>query len=265
MCAGPVPATATGAAPPATNLTEPAALLKLKAAIDPDVMRLISWREVDGDTHCKWEGVVCNAAGSVVGLTFKGCDAADCNEALTGTLPTYGEVFHGLPALRKVSIPSNKLTGTLPADWWQLPLKEILLPYNELSGSLPPEWSKLAKSLEKLDLGFNKLDGPLPASWGALAKLQFLWIGGNTFRGTLPPEWGGMVSVQRLWLGPNRKISGTVPDSYACWTKFNSYALYQTGLTGCLPRAWYSSTVQAFSSNDTAPKWEGTTITNCRS
>ena len=247
---------------------EQAALLAFKAAIDPGDWVLKSWEP--GQPHCKgWKGVECER-GRVASISLNG----PCHEAgvpctgppLKGTLPSATGPLASLTALRRIGLDENDLVGTLPADWYLLSsMADIQLNNNRLNGTLPPAWGRI-RSVSGVNLGWNALSGPLPKEWGAMSKLAGLWLGWNQFEGTLPPEWGGMVALGRLWLGPNPGIRGTVPASYAKWKNLNSAALWRTGLTGCLPAAWYKGNMfyPSPSSDWHGDVWEGTTIVNCQ-
>jgi hypothetical protein len=95
-----------------------------------------------------------------------------------------------------MSLWTNRLTGTLPASWANLPksLDSLWLAYNRLTGTLPEAWARLT-GLQMFDLRGNKLTGTLPPSWGNLTTLGYMGLAGNVgLTGTIPCTWSSMGS-----------------------------------------------------------------------
>ncbi|KAG2451339.1 hypothetical protein HYH02_003943 [Chlamydomonas schloesseri] len=143
-----------------------------------------------------------------------------------------------LPALQKLDLSYNNITGTLPwglGSWTNM--RQLLLRSNRFSGTLPDEPGGLVTSntctncsrltLQVVDLSFNDLEGPLPAGWVPLAALTGLYLQRNRFSGTLPAAWGSNWSVPTGGVGPglvslqlsSNTLTGTVPTS---WTRFTT-------------------------------------------
>ena len=87
---------------------------------------------------------------------------------IPGSLPP--QLFEGLPNLVVLSLASNQLTGTLPAELSSLSsLRFLDLSNNSLHGTIPQSaWAPLLANLESLDLSDNHLRGLLPASVAAV-------------------------------------------------------------------------------------------------
>jgi Leucine-rich repeat (LRR) protein len=88
-------------------------------------------------------------------------------------------------ALHVYALNANRLTGSLPADWFDVnsQLRHLSLSDNSgLSGAVPA--LRTATSLLSLSLSGCGLSGSLPASWSQLTLLQSLDVSGNAL--TLP-------------------------------------------------------------------------------
>eukprot|EP00877_Chromochloris_zofingiensis_P009579 jgi/Chrzof1/4875/Cz15g02150.t1 len=211
----PPPATAKPSPPPAAGATaQQQALLKLKAAVDPQSKSkwLNSWKQ--GSDYCtSWSGVFCDEGTKDVTSIIGGAVGLD------GTLPP-ADVLKPLQKLQEIILPANKLKGTLPASWGQLTgLTQLWLSNNTLAGSLPQEWSKLT-NLKQMWLATNGLTGQVPKSWGSLTQLRQWSIYNNPqLGGCLPAAWKGKVKYY-----PGNKDSPTEDIKLAlAGTKIKGY------------------------------------------
>ena len=95
----------------------------------------------------------------------------------------YGKNFG---EMRSIDLSSNKLTGEIPAEIFNLTeLKALNLAGNMLKGLIPQEIGCL-QQLESLDLSSNQLFGSIPASIADLNFLSFLNLSYNKLSGRIP-------------------------------------------------------------------------------
>ncbi len=140
-----------------------------------------------------------------------------------------------------ISLPSNRLAGTIPASISNLTeLTTLYLQGNSISGSIPTEIGSLSK-LTLLYLYANKLTGTIPASLGNLKNLVYLYLLRNTLTGTIPSELSGMTSLQYLGLDENG-LSGNLPPFIGSMTNLVYLNLYNNAFTGSIPVEWNALT-----------------------
>ena len=140
-----------------------------------------------------------------------------------------------------LNLPSNKLTGTIPASIANLSqLTSIYMQGNSISGSIPTEMGSLSK-LTLLYLYINKLTGTIPASFGNLKNLVYLYLNRNGLTGTIPSELSGMNALQFLHLEENN-ISGTLPVWLASLKNLVHINVYDNAFTGTIPAEWNTLT-----------------------
>lgn len=115
----------------------------------------------------------------------------------------------------------------------------ISLPTNKLTGKIPASIARLA-SLKTLDLHENKLGGMIPAAITSLVNLKSLILYDNLLTGTIPQDIGKLVNLEILTVGKNT-LTGSVPESIGNLTKLQELKLFRnTGLTGPLPESLYN-------------------------
>jgi RHS repeat-associated protein len=140
-----------------------------------------------------------------------------------------------------INLPSNRLTGAIPASISNLTeLTSLYLQGNSISGSIPTEMGSLSK-LTLLYLYTNKLTGTIPASFGNLKNLVYLYLLRNTLTGTIPSELSGMTALQFLRLEENN-LSGALPASIGSLTNLVDINLYDNAFTGAIPAEWNALT-----------------------
>ena len=150
-----------------------------------------------GVDECLWNGVSCDDSGDYRATQIR------LNEyGLVGSLPA--EVWLWLPHLTKIDLSNNRLTGTLPNDFfWPRPQEE------EAQQSSSSQQAYLSQ-LNHLDLSFNSLEGSLPETLeGGLFSLQVLNLDHNRFTGSLPRTYD-KNALEQLNLSSN-KLTGTLP------------------------------------------------------
>ncbi|ONI11855.1 hypothetical protein PRUPE_4G130200 [Prunus persica] len=152
-----------------------------------------------------------------------------------GNLTQLMEIYIAYNNLTAISLASNQLSGSLPADiGLRLPNLELLyIGMNELSGAIPNfisnNGSKLTKlemgeanflsclanltNLQRLTLSNNPLNDTLPVSFGNLStSLIYLELRNCSMRGKIPDDIGNLSSLIALALG-NNQLTGLIPTS----------------------------------------------------
>ncbi|KDO39606.1 hypothetical protein CISIN_1g046655mg, partial [Citrus sinensis] len=124
--------------------------------------------------HCKWTGVSCNSAGSVIGVSLLWYE----NDNITGELGRFK--FSCFPNLKSFKIHSNYLlSGSIPSEIAAVSMLQTLeLPSSSLTGIIPLEMGRL-RNLVHLDLSDNYLSGYIPPTLGRLSKLEILNLSSN--------------------------------------------------------------------------------------
>ncbi|KAI6695062.1 hypothetical protein NL676_022772 [Syzygium grande] len=136
---------------------------------------------VTAASPCSWYGILCNLAGSVIGI----------------------------------NLPSSNIRGTLD----EFPFSSLLyLTYidmyrNELFGGIPPQVGVLI-NLTYLELSINRLYGKIPCEIGELTKLEVLHLFSNELNGSIPDEIGQLRFLNELALFSNQ-LDGSLPSSLA--------------------------------------------------
>jgi Leucine-rich repeat (LRR) protein len=168
--------------------------------------------------------------------------------SLQGTIPS---ALWTLPTLRFAYLHKNQFTGTIPLSLSEPPssnLEEIWLRDNKLSGSIPLWWTELP-NLESLSVSNNTWSGELPQEWSQVSKLEFMDVSYNEITGTIPPSLlYGIPALQHLYLDYNQ-LDGTLPtteDFFAATSasisrsesKMEALWLQYNQLTGTIPEGF---------------------------
>jgi hypothetical protein len=117
---------------PQPSSGEVAALLLIKQVLDPLGTVLSAWRPGRG-APCNWPGIFCDDSNRVRAIDI--WERTIPGVRLSGRLPG-AVLLRRLPALTYIGlVETGGLTGTLPADWSQVPqLQAIFLMGNSLTG-----------------------------------------------------------------------------------------------------------------------------------
>ncbi|KAK9224607.1 hypothetical protein WN943_009642 [Citrus x changshan-huyou] len=196
--------------------------LETKALLDTGWWNSSFWMANYSSDHCKWIGITCNSAGSIIGLNLSWYDVDLNAQAQLSQLN-----FSCFPNLESLRIQAYYygFTGSIPSDISALSKLQLLdLSLNRLSGTIPSNIGNL-RNLVHLDLGNNNLTGPIPSTLARLTNLKYLdlkvtsmknltWldISNNKIEGSIPGELTELSRPDCLSLSAN-KLSGPVPFS----------------------------------------------------
>ena len=150
-----------------------------------------------------WAGLSCLTNGSrVSGLELR-------NVSLAGAIP---DAVWSLTALANLTLANASLTGELSAPGVAAlaRLAELDLSENAVSGTLPAELFQLT-ALEVLDLSASALSGPLPSGVGNLSALRTADLSGCRFNESLPAALANLTSLVTLD-ARNNSFSGALPN-----------------------------------------------------
>ena len=119
----------------------------------------------------------------------------------------------------------NNLTGTIPAELWELSkLGNLELSENNLTGPIPPELGRLS-NLTHLSLEGNDLSGPIPPELGNLSSLLYLSLDRNHLTGPVPPEVTGISGLVQFYVYRNR-LTGELPENLGYLSNLEYLAFY---------------------------------------
>ncbi|CAM0147751.1 unnamed protein product [Urochloa decumbens] len=180
------------------------------------------------------------------------------DNALTGTLP---DSLGDLKALKYLSLSRNQLSGPVPVSlagctklaelhlrgnglsgsipdalFDDVGLETVDMSSNALSGALPSGSTRMAETLQWLDLSGNRLTGGIPAEMLLSLKLRYLNLSSNDLRTPLPPELGLLRNLTVLDLR-STGLYGAVPADL-CGESGSSLAVLQldgNSLAGPIP------------------------------
>ncbi|RVX18184.1 MDIS1-interacting receptor like kinase 2 [Vitis vinifera] len=241
---------------------ETQALLKWKASLhNQNHSSLLSWtlypnNFTNSSTHlgteaspCKWYGISCNHAGSVIRINLT-------ESGLGGTLQAFS--FSSFPNLAYVDVCINNLSGPIPPQIGLLSkLKYLDLSTNQFSGGIPPEIGLLTNlevlhlvqnqlngsipheigqlsSLYELALYTNQLEGSIPASLGNLSNLASLYLYENQLSDSIPPEMGNLTNLVEIYSDTNN-LTGPIPSTFGNLKRLTVLYLFNNRLSGHIP------------------------------
>lgn len=198
---------------------------------------------------CEWHGVEC-VNGKVSGLQLKNNDLSNSPPTELYSLPELKHLvlednsidfqFKGIGKAKKLEtlllsgcdLSSLDSVGELSSTT----IRKLSLASNYLEGTLPIELFNSA-SLELLDLSHNKFTGPLPAQIGNLNLLEEFLFSKNKLTGQIPSEIESLVRLRKL-IGSDNNFSGSLPTALNALTRLEMLSLHQTnsrnGISGPL-------------------------------
>jgi Leucine-rich repeat (LRR) protein len=170
-----------------------------------------SYGAVDRDTCMEALGILAGDCDALVALYTSTNGASWSNTENWGTTNTpWAGVNAADGRVARINLPSNSLTGPLPAELGNLSgLDFLYLSGNQLTGLLPADLGNLS-SLEYLNLSYTKLTGPLPAGLGNLSNLEYLNLANNDLTGQLPAELGNLSNLEYFDFS-NNNLVGLLP------------------------------------------------------
>ncbi|KAH9741559.1 MDIS1-interacting receptor like kinase 2 [Citrus sinensis] len=210
--------------------------------------------------HCKWMGITCNSAGSIVEISsdemdnnFTGAELSQLNFTCFPNLVTFriwGTLLSGrmpseIGALSKLEklvlshnsltdLSSNQLSGLLPREVGNLKyLASLSLNGNILIGPIPPTIGYLT-NLTYLNLGYNRLSSSIPPELMNCSQLLNLVLSHNSLSGSIPSEIGNLIFFRQLDLSRNF-INGTIPSQLGKIPNISAVDLSKNNLSGVIP------------------------------
>jgi len=209
------------------------------------------WNLSSSDSHhiCSLNnGIHCNDAGSVIGITypcfeeavqlstlnlsaFKNLESFKASYCLVeGTIPPE---IGTLSKLTRFDLSYNSLQGEIPFTIGNLSkLTALDLSYNSLQDKIPSTIGNLSK-LISLDLSHNSLQGEIPFTIGNLTQLWSLAISNNYIEGFIPFELSFLRNLVLINLSYN-KINGTLSFSLLNLTNLRNLDISHNLFTGSL-------------------------------
>ncbi|ESW11615.1 hypothetical protein PHAVU_008G045200, partial [Phaseolus vulgaris] len=193
-------------------------------------------------------GILCNDAGSVIGITypcfegavqlatlnlsaFKNLESFEVSSCLEGTIPPE---IGSLSKLTVIRLFSNALKGEIPFTIGNISKLVVLdLSHNSLQGEIPFTIGNLSK-LTGLDLSHNSLQGEIPSTIGNLSKLSGLDLSHNSLQGEIPFTIGNLSKLTGLDLSHN-SLQGEIPFTIGNLSKLTGLDLSHNSLQGEIP------------------------------
>lgn len=197
---------------------------------------------------CDWPQVNCTEHAAVVGLELRNatiteeilgwiCGLPNLTDLRISDSHIPGGLLHILnhcPKLRKLHLPTNSLTGTIPGDVGRrLPhLEDLDLSSNFFSGDIPETFSNM-RNLKLLNLARNKLNGTIPQGLLESKNLTHLLLSNNGLSGHIPSSVGA-VQLKEIDLSHNF-LTGPIPEGFSKLQNLTSFRLSMNQLSGRIP------------------------------
>nr|XP_023905545.1 probable leucine-rich repeat receptor-like protein kinase At1g35710 [Quercus suber] len=188
------------------------------------------WADYSNDTslnHCKLNGIICNAGGSVIqidrGRYYQGDEISNLN-------------ISSFPNLVRLDLSRNWLTGSISVEIGTLSkLTYLDLSFNNLTGRLPPSFGNLTR-LVKFDISSNFIVGLIPKELGNLTNLTYFSVHDNQLIGELPLSLANLARLQVFDISYNL-VSGSIPNGLEIGLLKNllQLDLQKNNLTGPIP------------------------------
>jgi Leucine rich repeat/Leucine Rich Repeat len=165
------------------------------------------WSDHISTDPCRWDGIQCNAAGSITTIGYDGFF-----DPIHGTLAQFN--FSLFPNLEELTLDKNNLNGEIPEEIGNLHnVFLISLQFNSFTGQFPRRILNLT-NIEFLDLNNNEFIGVIPGEISKLSKLIELNLDYNNFTGGIPAALGNMshhLSNLRYISTVGNYLTGTIP------------------------------------------------------
>nr|GEV99258.1 MDIS1-interacting receptor like kinase 2-like [Tanacetum cinerariifolium] len=180
------------------------------------------WKDKNASSdHCKWQGITCNKAGSVISIHLY-------SEYLERSIP---HEIGLLSSLTSLSLGQNQLNGKLPVSLMNLTqLIQLDLSRNSFTGTIPSKiWS--LNNLVHLNLSQNRFTGPIPSSIGSVVNLKVLDLSTNRLNTSIPNEISNLQNLETINLSDNH-LNGHVPLDLGNLHKLEKRDLNHNSLEG---------------------------------
>lgn len=156
------------------------------------------------------------------------------NNPISGMLP-----LSLAERLQSLDLSSNRISGTIPASWFNYPrFNQLSLASNDLSGTVP--W-KEETAFTFINLSNNRLSGPLHDKPFSGYTVIFN-VANNEFSGTIPATFFQSTSklINTINLANNR-LEGALPDDFSGLQNTVDINLSNNFLSGRIPTKLFSS------------------------
>jgi Leucine-rich repeat (LRR) protein len=175
--------------------------------------------------ECSWPFLYCNGFGQLTNLEMIYMD-------YSFTIPAE---FSFLKNIRRISLYSNSIFGTLPSELGQLINMEELLLSGDFSsgGTIPTEYGNI-QSLINMKLSYMGFSGIIPSEFGQLTNLHTLDVESNFLSGTIPPDIFSNPQLCYVYVG-NNLLRGLIPSEIGAHTILKEFRASENELTGHIP------------------------------
>uniref|UniRef100_A0A0D9VAG3 non-specific serine/threonine protein kinase n=1 Tax=Leersia perrieri TaxID=77586 RepID=A0A0D9VAG3_9ORYZ len=200
-------------------------------------------------------GILPESIGKLKDLRYLGLS----KNQLSGEIPN---AISGCTKLAELHLRGNNLSGSIPDALFDVGLETLDVSSNAISGDLPSPATatRIAETLQWLDLSVNRLTGGIPAEMALFMNLRYLNLSRNDLRTQMPPELGllrnltvldlrssglygvmpadlceaGSLAVLQL---DGNSLTGPIPDNIANCSSLYLLSLGHNSLTGPIPAA----------------------------
>lgn len=179
---------------------------------------------LSSNSVCTWKGVTCNYFQQNANLVSELCEDGG--------------------VVSEISIPKNRLDGTIPNEVFILKYLQVLrLNQNNIKGSLPST-IRSCDSLLEIDISHNQMQGNISNLLDQIMPqsrtIQNLILDNNKFHGSIPGEKLVAFDALRIFSISNNQISGMLPSGFALPPSLIELKLDHNLFQGTLPSEWGS-------------------------
>ena len=178
---------------------------------------------------CSFKGVTCGTDSE--SLDYRRVNSIHLPP---GNLEGHFTPLGSLTEMTKFLVNGNKISGTIPQSFFNMPKLQVLNLYdNQLKGSIPPITS-INSRLMALSLDDKRLEGIIPESLSKMKGFQSLTFSQNEFNGTTSSDLSGVISLIDLYLDSN-SLTGTIPSTLRLLSNLRTLHLDNNKLSGTIP------------------------------
>ena len=151
-----------------------------------------------------------------------------------GNLEGHLTPLGSLTEMTKFYVNGNKISGTIPQSFFNMPKLQVLNLYdNHLRGSIPPITSVNSR-LMALSLDDKRLEDGIPESLNKMKGFQSLTFSQSAFNGTTSSDLSDVNSLIDLYLDSN-SLTGTIPSTLRLLSNLRTLHLDNNKLSGTIP------------------------------